>query len=645
MALPAQGFRSRVRPGTVQQRQRQLPGADALQGASLLGRATMDMVESVEQADERIAESQQRMAEAERRRQQQQQALDIAATMAEVQGDVARRVAELEREPAAGGEGHEQAVRESLDEGWNKVAAGLPPDPEMQARARAQYMEFSQRAGLRAESFEAAQRTIKAGGDWNRMSEALSVRLYNAPDAETLGEVLAQGAATIEALPYGEDQKATLLHEFRASMVNAMLTGAVDQEQFGAIQQVLDEGAFDDLLGGAEGKAAWSRRVAAGEQVLASREAALRNEEQRAALESLQVLEVRMDNGDWPSAAEIQLAVSQAQAAGVDQSDLLEFAYMADDAVRGRALQAFPTPALQADAEQLRQAINNGTASDEDRRNYRLLEAELDSRDAEAATSLRELAKSGPEGRMQAVMQLGQMEPQRRYQVAMDAGDAKLAIYAGLPPRMAQVAEEGSRLRAERPDDFLPPSGTGNRRSTGTGGRDGAEAVFRAAIGEDMVDQLGDAYGETLDAALDLMAGDVRRWDQARFLRAVQQVFGSTQRNDGTWQGGLHQMRGGSIVYLPPFMTGSSFEALVRGFEYEGATYEGGAPANPADIRRNFTPRHVRTVDGIEEYYMVNAEGGLLMRGTDEIFKLRISPRTRPATLPLGQQSRSGGTE
>ena len=112
------------------------------------------------------------------------------------------------------------------------------------------------------------------------------------------------------------------------------------------------------------------------------------------------------------------------------------------------------------------------------------------------------------------------------------------------------------------------------------------------------------------------MAHRAGQWEPTIFANAVQSVFGSTRRPDGTRQGGLGRLRGGAQVELPDLWTSDEFDRDWHRQDFAGATHEDGTPASAADVRRHFRPEFVRVnEDGGTVYALIGPNGGLLMNG------------------------------
>lgn len=626
-------YRSGVSSGTTL---RQVPASQSnglAEGLSVLGRVGAQAAARSEQVDEAILSSEDRVRAADRRRRQQQATMEHARRLAEAQVGLADQIATLEREPAAGAEGHEEAVRTALDDQWRELASALPADDrELFETARTQFTEFAARSEIRAGAFAAAHRSKLAGDNFEAMVTAQGRMVYTDPSPATLELVLGQQQSFIEAMPIGDDKKAALIEEARKNVVTSMATGALDGGSYDALEAAMQDPMFAANLGGAEDLSRWRGRINAGRASEQAAQEAQANEARRAALEGLSLLEVQMENGDFRGGVgDVNAAIAAARAAGVPASELAEFGYMADAALRGQAVQGLPVEALEAEQARLEQLIATGSATRAERGSFDAVEAELKYRDREAGGGISELLEGGAAGVAQAADQIGAMaSPERRWAAAREANRPELAVYANMAPGARRQAAEGAGMRRERADDFLP--GDGRTRGSGNG-TEAVQTIFRQLVGERIAMQLvrSETYNATMNAALDLMASRAGRWDAAQFAQAVHEAAGGSARRDGTRVGGIGRLRGGVTVELPAQWSADDFDRQWRAQAFEGARYSDGREVNAEDVRAHFTPVFVGSdpTSGDSLYQLEDATGGRLRMGDAGLFQLRL--RRRPS--------------
>lgn len=623
-------FRNRARTAIARQQGQGNANSPIGEGISLLGRGMQAASDRREDVNDRVTASEQRMKEAESERFRQQSAMAHARRLSEAQVALSAQIGELQREPAEGAEGHEEAVAALLQETWQELAGQLPDDAELWDQTRTQFASWAARTQMQADAFAASYRADLAGTNFETMVENHGRLIYDDPTPETLQMLAEQGAAFIAAMPVGEDARTQLRMAHSRSIAQAMATAGLDRGAFDQLEALLDTDEFGEAIGGANEISTLRGQIEAGRDVLAREAEVAANAARSQAVEALELIELQLGRGEYRDGpAGVRAAIAAAQAADVDAPTLQQFLYMADDALRAQSAQGMSVPQLQVQQADLRARVEAGTASPDDRRILDLVERELSYRDREAGGDLSELIDTGPQGVAQAVAAVSAMPTERRWAAARESGNALIAVYANLAPGAARIAIEGAVLRAERPADFLPPVTTGGDAAA----RRRAEALFRGIIGEAGVDDLGSRYSEYFDAALDLTAGSARRWDQETFQLAVNQLFGATHRASGGWQGGLTRLpNNGNAVVLPAQWTGDEFIGAWQRLTFPGATYPDGSAASAADVRRHFRLQRAGTVaqgngPGITSYRLVNASGlPLQINGQDAMVRVGAQP-------------------
>ncbi|MEB3213170.1 MAG: hypothetical protein VKL39_17595, partial [Leptolyngbyaceae bacterium] len=471
------------------------------------------------------------------RKRQRERSIAIAtgrAAFAEWETSLAQEIETRRAATDPGAPGYGDAAEELVRNSANEFVNGLPDDMVVREYFLPLMANAVQRSVTTERAFERERRVTYQGELVEQSVNADTAALARSSDQELFSERL---TAALTAIDLMEDldgtTRAVLKQNVTTQYSTAFLDGLLERREFDRAEQLIESGTFDPLIG--MDTQTYRDRIANGREIVQREEEAARNAAQQEAVEALDVISILMERGEYRGSYEdIQAALGAAQAAGVEESVLLEYAFLLEDHANVQSVQNMNPAQLQAEAEALRARIESGEATPADRRRYDLLQGELGYRDQEAGANLSELNDQGPQGQAQATAELAAMPLDRRWAAARESGNARLAVYAQLPGRLSATAIEGATLREARPDDFLP-AGNGSR---GSGGRAAAEAIFRSIIGEDQVDALGSRYPAYVDAALDLAAGTARRWDEPAFRRAVAQVFGASARADGTWQGG-----------------------------------------------------------------------------------------------------------
>lgn len=615
------GYRARL-PGSVVARiARTEPGAGAAVAAGLEGLGKVALRVSYQQDEVRQArdESEFRIAQVEQQRSRATAVADGMGRLAQLQLDTEAELQALRDRTEAGAGGYEETAEEVYRRRWREFEGTLPKDPEVREHfapmgARWLGSGISQERGWARE-----KRVTHLGKQFESSLDTYAAALFSSPSADTFQSLLTDFDSAIALQDIDGTAKAALQQQVRQKLTGAMFDGMLQQGGYEAVEAAVGSGRFDEWIGGAEGKGRWLDRAGAGREAAARMAEAEQSAARRAAREAIEAIDARIDIGEPVPQSEINAAIAAGQEAGVDADVLIRASGAGARASARDAARAMDTPELEAQFEALQQRRRGGGASAAEVRQVEALEAELKARDIDAGNRIRELAKQGPDGQVLAATQLAGMNVERRWAAAREAGDERLAVYTNLTPRGRSFAAEGRALREARADDFLPPKDSRGRN----GGRDAAAEAFRSLIGQDLTDQLGGAYDEHLEAALDLMAGTARKWDPTLFGRAVQMVFGQTQRADGTSQGGIGTVRG-QRVELPPRWSAPEFDNSYSRFDFRGAIYQDGTAAKPADVRNHYRPRYVGDDDRGSLYSLIGPDGLPLLDQKRQPYRLRF---------------------
>lgn len=639
------GYRAQLPASVIRQRVTAQTGAGAAIGEGLaqigqtLGRASAED----QQARAAIAESQVRVAQIEQQRLRANAVADGMGRLAELQLDVETELEQARNASVAGADGHGESAEAIYRERWQEFSEGLLDDEEV----RQHFAGIGQRwlvSGISQErSWEAQRRAAHVGEQAEVWLGASGAGLARNPSAENWAQMVADGDAMFDMQDIDGTAKAIGKRMVRERATASLFAGTLEQGQHQAVTEMIQSGAYDEFLGGADGRGQWLNRAGAVADVQAREAEQAANQRRAAALSRLRTIEVMIDNGDTVSQTDITAGLVEARAAGVPDEVLAEAAYLGDRAHRRDSVRTMATPAIEAELAQLNDLRMAGEASAEDVRQAETLEAELGGRDVRAGGNLRSMIEAGPQGQAAALDALAGLPPERAFAAAREAGSPRLPVYIKLNQAGRQQAIEGAGLRAERPADFLPPATSTSRN--GGGGAAEADRIFREAVGRDIVDQLGTYYDEHRDAALDLMAGGAREWNRDIFLRSIQAIAGQTRRADGTLQGGIARLRHGQRVELPPRWSQGEFDARFNAEQFAEAYYGDGSQAQADDVRRNYRLRYVGVAEnGHHDYAMIGPDGRPLHGPNGSPYRLRVRPTYQApvATAPMAATSRGG---
>jgi hypothetical protein len=602
------GYRAQLPNSVVLRRTQFAPGVGSAigQGLAQLGKTVLQVRYADQQTDERIAESQTRIAQIEQQRARGQAVADGMGRLAQAKIDTDAEVQALQDASEPGAPGYAAQAEAVYRKNWQAFLDTLPADPEVQQQFAQSGATWIAAGVTGARDWERTQRVKNMGDSFESSLNTDASALYSKPDPEALKTKLGEYASAIDLQLLPGTDKARLKDMARAKLTGSTFDGMIVAHAYDAVEAALNTGAFDWM--GPDVKDRYLQQVAAGRDVQARQAEAEAHDAKKTAVGDLQSLQVDLENGNPPSVSTINAALAKARAAGVDEKDLKEFAYLADSSVRAQNAQGMTTGAISGDLAKLRTKRAAGQASEADVRQIAAYEAELKGRDEKAGGGIKQLAQAGAQGQAAAATQLAGMDPDRRWAAAREAGDERLAVYANFTPKGRLFAAQGRELRNARPDDFVPP------KTPGGGGKDEARALFRQAIGERLTDELGGSFDDVFEASLDAMAGMARKWDPANFKLAIQYAFGATRRSNGQLQGGIGLVRGRKIE-LPDRLTAAEFDAKLARGNFSAARYANGAVASKIDILGHFTPVPVSGTRGAAVHYrFMDAQGHLLMR-------------------------------
>lgn len=597
------------------------------EGVETLGRALGDVAENERQTDEAVAESEHRI-ELERLERARSAAIaNGLGGMAALQAEAATAITELRTNSQPGATGHEEAVREALDQRAAQFLATLPDDPAVQERFGPMVTQWAGRALTEEATWELGRRAEHQGDNLEAWVTQASNEQRRAPDPARFAQVQADGEALIDAMDIDGTAKAALKAKLRQGLVAGHFDGLLEAGNTAAVRAALGDAAFDwidpRLRDGYLSQADTIDRAAAAQAALDEKEA------QQAAKDKAAAVKVRIEAGEAVPQSEINAVLRELADAGVPEADQLEFGYMAEEGLHRRQYRTATTATLEAERRDLQQKADAGDLDGDGHRRLDLLDTIIDERSDAQGAELGPLLKGGVEARVQGVAQLAGMGVAERWRAAGRAGDMQAAVIAGLgTERMRVLAVQGGQIRKDRPDDYLPPVRQGETDNR-TNRVAAADAAFQAVLGADLVRQAGTAYAALRETALDYMAAQTPGWSEAAFRRAVQAVYGASERADGTVQGGIGAVRGHRLE-LPTFWTAGEFDQVYSRFAFPNAAYAGGAAAAPADVRRYYRPQFARTdADGATVYSFVGPDGRVLGRRGGGAYEMRLPVRPR----------------
>jgi hypothetical protein len=627
MALPPT-FTARVRTSVVQQAPRRIGGSGVADGLSMLGRVGAEAVERDRRVTEAEEQSAFRIEQEEQRRERSRRAIGFGAALAEARIDYAKRAEELRGQAEPGAPGWEARSRELVAEVFAPLAGSFTDDEELALHLAPQLQAVT--AGIVADeaAWEAQQRTTWEGEQFETTLQAEADAVLGDPGKADEAEERLFGILALT--DFDGTTKAKLARLVRRTIRAGQLDGMIQAGQFDQVDAVLQAGTLDGMLG--DDKQSYLRTVAAGRQAQAREAEIAASEARDAAREGLDLIEVLIDNGEPVPQSRIDAAINAAKAAGVDADEIAGAAFLGERAVNQQQFRTMGDAALQDEVTALGAIEASGRLDAAGQRRLEQAEAALGKRDGAKAENLGTLWRTGPEGQAQVLEQLRTMPPDRRFAAGgRIEGADNLGLLASLPPQVGATALEGKRRRADDPGAFMPQRGAGKPDAKL------AEARFNAIVGDRLRNALGGGgqLEPALQAALDYYVGSQARgggsggWSERAFAKAVNVVFGATERSDGTVQGGIGTVRG-RTVELPPRWTAAELDARLsrQDFAALGARYADLSNAIKTDVLVNYQPIvQVDYGNGEVSYRFENAAGQALVNADGRLWTLRMPSR------------------
>ena len=601
MALPPR-FSSRVASSTVQQAQRRISNDGVARGVSLLARAGSEAVAADAQADRQVEASQARVAEAVARRDREAEVLRQGVRLTATEADASSAIAQLEREPAMFGDGHQVAVDTMLADRRSAFIEGLPLDERIRQRATAQWDAWAARQSVRAEAFEAGQRVTDQGKALERAGEQADALIFAQPTVTNFVGMLDQFSATLDGVDVGDGQKEEVYNERGRSGANALLSGLVDAGQWDQVEAMRKAPELSPFLtyeeiqrygGLAEnGRAMQAREVEMAHETL--------RDTVRGQIDNAEEL---LKQGVTDLEIPLPALIAEARVAGLDPVEITEAEGLAIGLEVNRRYST--TGELTSHIGQLEALDREGDLDEAGQRQLFYMRQRHEGLATQRAAEFEEgwdaggRAQVGAVGRMMALPMADRVVAAR----ALDpSGNLRFAVQ--LNNSTAQAVVRGQQVRAVN-DRLLPTKQLNEQRY---------RRHFEAVTGNTLSGMSEEARAAIYDMSLDALADHMSRSGREEYTRdefagAIGMVMGRQRDASlGRYGGGLGSWNG-QPVWLPPSSNQASFEAVLRGHSFEGA-------ADPAEIvLRNYTPLSVATgYTGAKRYQFVDETGALLGR-------------------------------
>ncbi|MFC0683230.1 hypothetical protein [Novosphingobium clariflavum] len=623
------GYRAQL-PGSVVRKmvQRQPGVGEAItSGIAQLGGALANVSQSNAETEERIAQSQHRIALLDQQRNRAATVADGMGRMADVELRTTQQLQELRDTMPAGAPEYATKAEEIYRQNWTDFQATLGNDPEVQQHFASIGARWLGRGIQQGRDYERQQRVQQLGDQFQKSLDMQSGALYSEPTVENLEAMLKDFDGAIDMQLVDGSVKQVMRDQVRQKLVPAMFEGTLAGGHFDAVEQAVKSGQFDQWIGGADGKSRWLSRIGAGRDVVARQAEATANEARQSAVDAMDAIDARIQSGETVPQADIERALDVGKAAGVDQARLIKFATAGDRSTRSAYARGLQTRELEGQASALETKRSAGKATDNDLRTLDALNRELDDRADKGAQAVSTLWKGNDGERQVAVQQLHGMPLSERMRVASRVGGT-IGVLASLPAKNAQTALRGGAIRRDRPEAFMPLDGDKPKP-------DMARDAFNRFLGQGVINAMGGDYDKILNTALDLYVGskadngDRSAWNEGEFRDAIRIVFGQTLRRDGSKQGGLASVRG-RMVELPSGWNGAEFDRTFSRLNFPRAIYADGSAASKADILANYRLVVEKVADdGHVQYRLEDGRGRALRRDDGQTYRV-IFNRTPP---------------
>ena len=602
MALPPQ-YRSRVNSSAAPLGQRQIARSGIAQGLTVLGREGSAAVARREQAERAIEESEARIVEREQARDRMMQGLDAGARFSEVQLTVAEQIAELEREPASGGAGHEVEVRRILSEQRTQFL-GTIEDEELRARTAEQWAAFETRSMLRADTFEAAKRVEKSTTDFSSLATNGQALVYADPTVETFTEQVSTALAFIDTMEMGEDGKAQLQQEYRAGAFQSLLSGLVDSGQHAQAEALRKAPEFAGLLDYKSSQR--FKGLAENAAKVEARQAELAQEEARDALrDDIDGVRALIKAGATDvGASRLAQLQSQAQAVGLKPDELVE---LGDWSIALEVNKRYTSVRqLNTGIRGLQEQLAAGKLDETGQIQLAHMRERRTTLLEEQGSQYKDDWLQGGQRRQAVVDQLFSLPVEDRVEASKSLDKSgSLGRALRLTKGVAGLAVAGAEAR--NADKDLVPTKEMDRANQ--------REIFEAQTGGALEGYSVKAQTEILDLARNIYAGTMqhngkREFDEELFGEAVQMALGRREGRGGvaTWHG-----RG---VLLPDWLSAPELGRKLNAFDFSRA-------AEPATVaRRKYTPVLVADDGAVARWRFRDESGAWLGREGGGVYEL-----------------------
>lgn len=608
------GFQSRVNTNVVpvQARQGSSVGGAIADGVAQLGKTLGGVADQDAQVQERITDSDARIAAEQRRREISAHSADRIGAWAQLQADVGNELMDVRTRSKPGAVGHKEEAIKLIRGKMDDFLGTLAEEPEVRERFEPMLIEFEARTLLNEGEWELQKRAKHQGDSWASYTEIGGNQLLLDPTPGRFQQFLTDGSEAIELMDVDGTVKAALIDKLKEVGASSFIDGKLQRGEIADVEVLVKSGFFNSM--GVDIDKTLNRIDTEKRAIAVAQEAAA-SDARKDARKLVDALDADIKTGAMPTQAEFDTVMARSKAAGLDPAEMIELSDMQRRTALNRQFGPAADPmGIKASSvvAQLGPKIAAGKASKDEQATYAHLRGVAEASAKSTGASMKELAGQGVAGQRKVLEQLRVLPPEQRYMAANEAKSG-LGMIALLGPKTQAAALDGQEVRKARPKDF--------------GEDDAVKAAFRQRVGA-VAAMMGGQYDDTFNAAWNIYAGALNAkgqsgWDQAEFDNAVKMATGATRDGDGAWRGGIGRVRGHQ-VQLPDWSTPADFDATLSSLKFADATYADGRAASKADILANYRPEYYGDdADGRPQYRFVDARGNLL-GAKDGFFKFSV---------------------
>lgn len=554
------------------------------------------------QVDEQIAASQHRIALREQEEQDASLTADRAAEFARMQARVAVRTEELRQEAGRGGQGHEPAIRQYVDEELRNFNAGFANNDRVRQRFIPNMAEFGARTESRETLWVMDERAKSQAQDLDELYTTSANALQLDPTPENYTSGLSLIRTTLDGMGMSESQSNAAWKKIVGGYTETLIDGMFQRGEHDNVKALAESGFFNDKLD-PETLDRTRNRVGIEEKaaVIEAEQAASRA--RQAVQDQADLLAAKVKAGINPEAAEVASVRNAAVAAGLKPDDVFNLSLMEAKMTWNRTYGSMPMLDKLRTQSALQGKIAAGNASETEQALTAHLNDMIDAEQDREAERFKGLLGQGIQGRVAITAQLQQLPPAARFQQA-EKVEAGLGFIANLPTdNLRQRALVGRDER--KADKTLVPDKA-------------LDENFRKMVGRS-----GRFFGGPTMAGLREVAADIYAYHAAQkgfddfnpvwYREALNAAMGQQRRVDGSLQGGIGAWRTQPVM-LPDNKTQEEFEQILARSPFGDARSASGAAVDKDYILKRLAPVYAgETEDGRTMYRFVDESGAQLL--------------------------------